>query len=111
MTDCSSISDMLEDYINRKLTQEQNSMIVNHLAICQSCRREVAVLIKIRSRLQNSMKDIPKGIMDSAFEKIYPESDTLEDILNSNPYYMAFDMIRYSFATVKQTIQLAQQAI
>jgi len=111
MTDCERISDSLIDYINRRLTQEQNGEIVSHLAVCHSCRREAADLIRFKKLEQERMADVPQEIMDTAFLRIPKDDKFLDDIIDFHPYHVVFNLIRYSLTAVNQTIQLAQQAI
>lgn len=109
MSDCEKISDMLLEYINKRLSLKENSEVVLHLAACQECRKEVSQLIYIRNIALSSMADIPEDIMKAAFEKI--EKSTLEQIIDSGSYYMAFDLVNYVMALIQNTVQLAKQAI
>lgn len=111
MPDCEKISDLLIDYINRRLTQNENSEIIVHLAECPSCRKEVSELIKIRNMEQSAMGDIPDDILNSAFDRIPEKEITLDGTLNSGSVFMALDLIRYSLSAARQTLQLARQAI
>lgn len=111
MTDCEKISDKLTDYINRRLTREENSEIVIHLAACPGCRKEAAALFKIRDLEQSELADVPGDIAHSAFDKLPPKESALNKILNSGSCYMAFDLIEYSLTAAAQTIQLASKTI
>lgn len=111
MTDCERTADLLMDYINRRLTQQESSEIIIHLATCPSCRKETAKLIKVKDLEQNSMIDIPDDILQSAFDKLPPNGSILDAILQSDSCFMAFDLIKYSILTAQQTIQLAKQAM
>jgi len=111
MNDCKRISDLLTDYINRKLTQEQNGEIAGHLAACHRCRREMADLIKIKKVERDRMADVPREIMDTAFLLVSESDRAFNDIISLNPYRIIFDLVSYSLNVVNQAIQLAHQAI
>jgi len=111
MNDCERISDLMPDYIKRKLTREQNGEIVSHLAVCPGCRGETADLIRIIKLEQDRMTDVPQEIMDTAFLLIPKGGSLLDDIVNLNPYPVVYDLIDYSLTVVKQAMQLARQAI
>lgn len=109
MDECKNISDMLVDYINGKLNHKEINEVITHIAVCADCRLEAALLIKISNSEQRRMTEVPKEIFNNAFKKIC-EENSLDKILESDSPFMAFDLLRYTFTTVKQTIQLAAQA-
>ncbi|MDF2539971.1 MAG: hypothetical protein K0S76_2992 [Herbinix sp.] len=112
MTDlCEHIEELLMDYINRNLTKEENSRIILHLSSCKSCQKEMAELILLKKQLQLSMSEVPKDVRDSAYAKLPQKSRDLEDILQSKSPFMAFELLDYTLAPVKQTIRLALQGL
>lgn len=111
MNNCEKISEMLIDYINRRLSSSDNSEVVFHLASCPACRNEVAQLILLKKVATENLVDIPDDVLSCAFNKIHSEKSTLDEILDSGSYYMAFDLVNYVMSLMKNTVQLAKQAI
>jgi predicted anti-sigma-YlaC factor YlaD len=111
ITDCEKINDLLTDYINRKLPENENNIVISHLAVCKQCRAEAAMLLKIKALSEAVIKEAPSEIIYSAFEKIPHDETTLYDILNSGSVFMAFDIIRYTISTANKTIKLACQVL
>lgn len=110
--DCEKIQEMLTEYINRKLPENENIVVISHLAVCRNCREEAALIIKIKKLTENAVTEVPFEILHSAFEKIPHDETPLDIILNSGSVFMAFDIIRYVFTATKQTIMYAcQQAV
>lgn len=111
ITDCEKINDMLTDYINRILPENENNIVISHLAVCRHCREEAAMLIKIKGLTETVLGEVPSEIYYSAFEKIQHDETTLGRILNSGSVFMAFDIIRYTISTANRVVKLACQVL
>lgn len=107
--DCEKIQDMLTEYVNRHLPENENIVVISHLAVCRHCREEAALLIQIKKLTEAAETEVPFEILNSAFEKIPHDETSLDTILNSGSVFMAFDIIRYVFTETKQVIRLACQ--
>lgn len=107
--DCEKIQDMLTEYVNRHLPENENIVVISHLAVCKHCREEAALLIKIKNLTETAETEVPFEILNSAFKKIPYDETPIDVILNSGSVFMAFDIIRYVFTETKQTIRLACQ--
>lgn len=110
-TKCKVISEMLVDYINRRLTQSENSVVIKHLANCKECREEVALLFDFKKMAQDSMKEIPQEAKMTAFAKIPKDKKELDEIINSCSIFMPFELINHFLLPVKQTLRLVKQVI
>ncbi|MDF2686792.1 MAG: hypothetical protein K0S55_1975 [Clostridia bacterium] len=106
--DCVRIVELLIDYINRNLTQEENCQIILHLSKCESCRKEAAEIIAISKLMSEHMVNAPDDIQKSAFDKIPQKHEkTLEDIINTPSPLMAFEILNYVLIPAKKTLSLA----
>lgn len=108
--DCEKIQDMLTEYVNRNLPENENIVVISHLAVCRHCREETALLIKIKKLTETAETEVPFDILNAAFAKIPHDETTLDTILNSGSVFMAFDIIRYVFKVTNNTIRLAYQS-
>ena len=107
MSSCQVISDMIPEYINKKTTTKQNADVARHIASCLMCRADFALWLSIEQSLNKSNKNVPVLDLQTVFNKIPNKEVELEKIINSGSYYMAFDIIRYVFKTIKTTYKLA----
>ncbi len=89
-------SELLEQYINRRLTAAQNCEIITHVAKCEDCRREIAFLLKLKSQLQT---EAPPHITAAAFAKL-PQRKVYT-------YADAIDALRNATDIMRQTLYLA----
>lgn len=105
MTECNEISEMLVDYVNRRLQKVENIQVINHLAQCKCCRSDAAAYISLKNHALESTTPIPKDMMDSAFNKIHSQEGAL------NSCKLAYETVKYSMLILKQTITLVRQAI
>lgn len=74
---CASIQEQLLDYLNRRLTPEENSEIVRHLASCPVCRAETADLLHLREIAQKLAPVMPQGVRQCAFQEIFQKEKKL----------------------------------
>lgn len=112
MIECEKICDMLIDYANRNLTQNENSKIILHLSECESCRKELADILLISRQLSEQMADVPIEVQEAAYQKISKKPiKTLDEIINSQSPFMVFEIINYILEPTKKSINLALQII
>ena len=108
MDKCRDILDALPDYLNNKTTRMQNSAIVRHIAICPSCRKDLALWISTQETLK-VLEEVPLDVFNSMFEKLPNDNKTeLEKLLETDSNFVAFDLIRYALESVKATYKLAR---
>src|SRR5665647_1939401 len=101
--DCEKIQDMLTEYLNRNLQENENIVVISHLAVCRHCREEAALLIQIKNLAEAAVTEVPAELFNSAFEKIPCDETPIDIILNSGSVFMAFDIIRYVFKVTNNT--------
>lgn len=104
--ECIEINQKLDDYLNRRLTPDENGIIIKHLAVCEDCKKEVAFLIKLKNTVKSLVKELPNDIAVSAFDKI-PDENSFESILSSSSVFKGFDLIKYAFSEVRKTMDFA----
>src|SRR4030043_2141906 len=49
---CSSISQLLERYLDRQATDEERSLVERHLPICQTCHERLTLLEELRKAIK-----------------------------------------------------------
>ncbi len=81
---CEIIQERLYDYLHRRLSWEESSEIVRHLAVCPVCRREAAALCRLAQAAQALTPPVPPDLRREAFRQIRlkkGEAVRLEEIL------------------------------
>ncbi|HEY8350091.1 MAG TPA: zf-HC2 domain-containing protein [Clostridiales bacterium] len=111
MDECERVSELLLDYMNRRLSGNENIAAAKHLAECRRCRNELAVLLRIRNLAHEGISPIPQDIADTAFDKIPDTKGTLAAALNLRQYFKAFDYLHDAMSVVNHVMKLAQQAM
>ncbi|NLN55504.1 MAG: zf-HC2 domain-containing protein [Clostridiales bacterium] len=107
--DCGVILEMLPDYLNKNnLSREVRAEVVNHLALCQSCRAEAAFLIKLKGMAKVLQPEIPEEITETAFKKLkeIPGGCEQEKELSLS---MALGIIKDTFFITKKVVNFAYQ--
>lgn len=107
MNDCKEISELLVDYVNRNLTQEENIKVVLHLSQCKECLKEAAEIIEIRDMLGTQLKEVPDAVKKAAFDKVIANDSSISKILNSKSPFMALDLVEYSLDKLGYVINFA----
>ena len=107
MNDCRDISELLPEYISGRTSKEQDMDIIRHIASCPECRADLILWITAERSLKQTEEESPAEIARTMFDKIPARKTELERIIGSGSYTMAFDLIRYTFKTVKTTLRLA----
>jgi len=111
MDECSIISDLLIDYINRNLTREENSRVILHLSRCNGCLDELKEIIELRDMLNAQLKDVPEDIKATAYDKLKQDNQRLTKILESKSPFMAFDLIGYALKPLQETLDAVTHLI
>lgn len=111
MDECSIISDLLIDYINRNLTREENSRVILHLSRCKGCFDELKEIIELRDMLNVQLKEVPEDIKATAYDMLKQNTQSLTEILESKSPLMAFDILSYALKTVQETLDVVTHLI
>jgi len=111
MDECEKVSELLLDYMNRRLSRNENIAAAKHLAECRHCRSELALFLGIRNLAQEGISPTPQDIADTAFDRIPGTEGTLAAALNFRQYFKAFDYIHDALSVVNHVMKLAQQAM
>lgn len=104
MIDCRNNQDILIDYLNNRLPQEDKFKVVAHLADCEDCRKEMAFLINLKNKQMHNLKEVPESVELSAFNlipEVKPESRSL----------LHLDQVYDSLALVGHTVRFVFQII
>jgi hypothetical protein len=56
---CDKVTDLLDDYIDEELPLDQRRLLIEHVASCESCRRELDELAALRAQLRNLPVNAP----------------------------------------------------
>ena len=107
MDTCDNMSSLLVDYINRRLEQKETIKVAMHLAQCDRCRKEVAMLLSIENVVQKSVQEVPDDILSSAFDMIVVE----EKASYFDYCFDAIKTVKDSFSIVRKTIGFAFDTI
>ena len=70
MIDCNYIVDLLPYYINRTLSKEENSIVIQHLAKCKKCQKDITILILVKKETEVLFSNFPNEITKTAFKKV-----------------------------------------
>lgn len=106
MTDCRDIRDILIDYLNARLEQEDKYKVVLHLAGCKKCREEMAFLIKLKNNQEANLKEVPPTIKSSAFDLIPKVQSQHRSLLHLDPLYDSLKLVGLTVQFVKRIIIL-----
>lgn len=97
---CDEISELLPEYIGGGLSKELRGMVAFHLASCAECRRETALLIKLRCPAE-----LPESVRKSAFALVKADSKRDESVLG------AFEVINDSIGMTRAALRFAKAII
>jgi anti-sigma factor ChrR (cupin superfamily) len=70
MPECRWVQDRLADYMNRQLCEEDEAVLLHHLAACPECRSALAEFIFLKNLSDAFLEDVPEEISNSAYDKI-----------------------------------------
>lgn len=101
---CDEIQSVLMDYINRKLSAEQNGVVVSHIVHCPHCLKELSEMIELQNLLQHRQAEIPDDYLITVFDKI---PQTAAGYHRTSP----LGAVQDTFKIVKRSIEFALQII
>jgi|WetSurMetagenome_2_1015567.scaffolds.fasta_scaffold190824_3 predicted anti-sigma-YlaC factor YlaD len=72
--DCKEVSGLLAAYLDNEVTAEERRQIDAHLAVCKSCRQELADLAAAQNSLRRAFKEATSdtGLPRDAWKQIEP---------------------------------------
>ena len=94
--ECMHINDLIIEYSNNTISKENNNILLDHLAKCEECRSELALVLAISLSMRNLSKEVPDYIMENAFSMI-PK----EEVLKQNT---SLDDLKFTFVTLKDVL-------
>ena len=105
MESCNKIIDILPEYISKKTTKKQNAEIARHIALCTSCKSDLAFWFSV----DHTMRQMETKKIDyqALFAKLPDKETKLDRIINSSSYNIAFDLIHYALSAIRTTYRLA----
>lgn len=108
--ECEEIRELLVPYLNRRLLHDENVRVVSHLAQCEACRHETALLAKLRSELASMQPTVPEETMSAAFD-LLPIAPEPAGLIASciAPVGEAKRMMRDALSPVFAAVRLAMQ--
>lgn len=98
---------MLIDYLNDRLDEAKRRRVVAHLASCGECRKEAALLIRLKNNQEMALKEVPQDIKLSAFDlvpKAQPQVKSLLAMLNLEPVYDSLKLVGVTMQFMKKMI-------
>lgn len=101
--ECMYINDLILDYSNNTISEENNNILLAHLAKCGECRKELALVLEISQSMRNQSKEVPDYIMENAFSMIPKES-----VLKQNT---SLDVLKSTVVTLKDVLSTAKKTI
>lgn len=74
--DCTGTKKLLNEYLDKALTDEPMALVREHLGSCASCERDFRELLRARSALKSAPRfDAPAGFSSRVMKKIRLEED------------------------------------
>lgn len=67
---CEETEELLTNYLNGRLSRQQASLAAAHLAGCPACRKNIALLYKIKKAQEEMLKEVPEDVLHAAFQKL-----------------------------------------
>lgn len=109
---CETMNELIINYINKDITEEDKLKLMNHLNICSQCRKELALTLNLSQIVSNQIKEVPQEVMDNMFSKIPKECENESHKTSfMEPYLYARKVISSAISTTKKSIRLALQFI
>jgi anti-sigma factor RsiW len=69
--DCTGTKKLLNEYLDKALTDESKALVCEHLGSCASCEGEFRELLRVRSALKSAPRfDAPAGFSSRVMKKI-----------------------------------------
>lgn len=108
--ECMHINDLIIEYSNNTISKENNNILLDHLAKCEECRKELALILEISQSIRNKTKEVPDYIMKNAFT-IISQEEILNPNTSLNDLRSIFVTLKDVLSTTKKTVRLAIQFI
>lgn len=108
--ECINVNDLIIEYTNNTISKESNNILLNHLAKCPECRKELALILSLSQSIKNQSKDVPEYIMENAFSMI-PKEQFMKSNNSLNDLKSSLLTLKDVLITTKKTIRLAIQFI
>jgi len=107
MDNCEMISELLPEYVAGATGKAQNKEVARHIAACPACRADYALWVSLSRSLRRQDAEVPFVSLQTMLARLPAKETELERIIKTGSYTMAFDIIRYTFSTIKSTYRLA----
>ena len=104
---CGDISELLPQYAANNTCQGQNTIIVRHVALCPTCRADLALWFTMR-RIANEAA-APAVELTEMYAKIPRTETELDRILRNISHQTLYELARYVFQSVRTTYRLISQ--
>ena len=101
--ECININDLIIEYTNNIISKKNNTILLNHLATCGECRKELVLVLALSQSIKNKSKDVPEIIMENAFSMI-PKEEVM--VSNNN-----LDHLKSSLVTLKDVLSTTKKSI
>lgn len=108
--ECLNINEYIFSYSNNTIKEEDNVILIKHLAICAECRKELALVLSLSKIFLERSKDLPEEIRKDAFAKI-SEVDNSVSTTSLDDLKSSLVIIKDVLSTTKKSIRLAMQFI
>ena len=97
---CDEIFELLPEYVGGGLSKELRGKVAFHLASCEECRLETALLLK-----QKRPAELPESVRNTAFELVKSDQKC-DDSLSA-----ALDTLSDTIRTTRAALRLASTII
>ncbi len=101
--ECININDLIIEYSNNTISKSNNTILLNHLAKCGECRKELALVLALSQSIKSHSKGVPEYIMKNAFSMI-----AKEEVVESNNN---LDHLKSSLVTLKDVLSTTKKSI
>ena len=116
--DCGQVSELLPMYVNGRLEAEDVVKVAAHLMTCAECRRELALLARLRSDVKKAEGEKSGEILASAFDLVRNEAENvprkkryLPEIAQTQCIMDARENLEFTARVVKKTVELPGQLL
>ncbi len=115
--ECEMITDLIMSYLNHELNDKDRLAFLRHLASCQSCREELALILKLQKKIKQTVIEVPKDIKIHAYDKIKAQKSLSFDNMGSEITSLfvktiptpktSLKVLAYVFGSVKKPFKLS----
>jgi anti-sigma factor RsiW len=80
---CTAVENIIDYYIDNKLTDKLKNKVEKHIATCPRCAREVRVYLKMKQLMTNyTVPQMPENLKSSVLEIAYSEEKSKAPYFN-----------------------------